>query len=198
MGRNPFVHPTAIVEPDVKIGAGTKVWHHAHVREGARIGRNCVLGKCVYVDKNVRIGNGVKLQNRVSVYEGVTIEDDVFVGPHTTFTNDLYPRSFNKKWERMSTLVKKGASIGANSTILCGITIGKYAMVGAGSVVTKDVPDYALVLGNPARLVGFVCVCGKRVEFEREGRKYVTLRCNSCGRKIKVKKEVWLEVEKKS
>lgn len=157
-----FVHPTAEVEGS--IGKNTKVWHQAQVCKGASIGKNCVLGKSVYIGPNVQIGNGVKIQNRVSVFEGVTIEDEVFVGPHTTFTNDRYPRAFNSNWKIIPTVVKKGASIGANATILCGITIGAFAMIAAGSVVTQNVPGFTLVRGNPAKIIGKVDKQGKLVE----------------------------------
>jgi UDP-2-acetamido-3-amino-2,3-dideoxy-glucuronate N-acetyltransferase len=149
-------HPTAIVESD-KVGEGTRIWHFAHIRNGSRIGRNCNIGKSVYIDRDAEIGDNVKIQNFVSVYKGVKIDDDVFIGPSATFTNDLFPRSF--LWNEahiIHTYVCKGASIGANSTIICGITIGKYAMIGAGSVVTRDVPDFALVYGNPAEIEGWV------------------------------------------
>jgi len=192
-----FVHPTAIVEEDTEIGEGTKIWHHAHVRKGAKIGKNCVLGKDVYVDTNVVIGNNVKLENRVSVFRGVTIEDDVFVGPHATFTNDLYPRAFSTNWEIVPTYVKKGASIGAGAVIICGITLGEYSMVAAGAVVTKDVPPFGLVMGVPARLKGFVCYCGKPVKkVIREDDKYVVLKCedSKCGKEIKVDKKIYKSV----
>src|SRR3989338_5798588 len=141
-----YIHPTSEVSPRAKIGHNTKIWHQAQIREDAKIGKNCNISKCVYIDFGVKIGNNVKIQNHVSVYHGVIIEDDVFIGPSAIFTNDLYPRAFIWNEERLvKTRVKKGASIGANSTIICGITIGKYSMIGAGSVVTKDVPDYALV-----------------------------------------------------
>jgi len=156
-------HPTAVVE-DAEIDEGTSIWHFAHIREGARIGRNCNVGKSAYVDTGVVIGDNVKIQNFVSIYHGVQIEDDVFIGPSATFTNDLYPRAF--RWSDdllVSTRVCRGASIGANATIICGITIGRYAMIGAGSVVTCDVPPHGLVIGNPARLSGFVCFCGRKL-----------------------------------
>jgi len=159
-----FVHPTAIVEEGVELGAGAKIWHHSHIRRGARIGANCNIGKNVYVDFDVSVGNGSKIQNNVSVYHGVTIGRDVFVGPSAVLTNDLMPRAAIWSDERLvKTLVEDGASIGANATIVCGITIGRYAMIGAGSVVTRDVPAYALVYGNPARIHGAVCECGKRL-----------------------------------
>src|SRR3989344_3870623 len=166
-----MIHETAIVEEGSLVGQNTSIWHHSHVRKGARIGNSCVLGKNVYVDTGVIIGNKVKIQNNVSVYDGVILEDGVFVGPHVSFTNDLIPRAVNidgslKKendWEIKKTLVKKGASIGTSSVILPGLTIGEFAMIGAGSVVTKSIPDYGLVLGVPAKLVGYVCKCGKKI-----------------------------------
>jgi len=161
--NNIFIHETAEVSDKAVIGKGTKVWNLAQVRENAVIGENCVISKNVYVDFNVKIGNGVKLQNNVNVYHGVELEDDVFIGPSATFTNDIYPRAFNSDFEVVKTLVKKGASIGANTTIVCGTIIGEYAMVGSGSVITKDVKSYNLVVGNPGRVIGYVCKCGKRL-----------------------------------
>ncbi len=185
-----FIHPTAIVEEGARIGEGTRIWHFVHIRKGAKIGKNCNIGKGVYIDVNVEIGNNVKIQNFVSIYRGVKIEDDVFIGPHATFTNDLYPRSFNEDWELVPTLVKKGASIGANATIVCGITIGEYAMIGAGAVVTKDVPPFGLVYGNPARLRGFVCYCGRRLEEKvKEEENYLVFRCSYCGKEVKIRRE---------
>ncbi len=185
-----FVHPKAVVEPGAEIGEGTKVWHFAHVREGARIGRNCILGKDVYVDAGVSIGDGVKIENGVSVFRGVTIEDEAFIGPHVAFTNDKYPRSFSTDWEVVPTLVRRGASVGANATIVCGVTIGEYAMVAAGSVVTRDVPPHGLVAGNPARLIGFVCYCGRPLTGEpREEGDALVYRCGSCGREVRVQRE---------
>ena len=158
--KNIFIHESAEVSPEAKIGAGTKIWNQAQVRENARIGQNCVISKNVYVDKNVCIGDRVKVQNNVNIYDGVTVEDDVFLGPSMTFTNDLFPRSFNDEWNLAETTVKRGASVGANCTILCAVTIGEYALIGAGSTVTKDVPAHALMVGNPARQIGWVCECG--------------------------------------
>ncbi|PKP54474.1 MAG: N-acetyltransferase [Candidatus Altiarchaeales archaeon HGW-Altiarchaeales-3] len=159
------IHKTAEVSKEAKIGKGTGIWHQAQVRENAEIGENCNIGKGVYVDFGVKIGNNCKIQNYVSIYHGVEIEDDVFIGPSVTFTNDLYPRAFIWNEEKVSrTRVKKGASIGANSTIICGITIGEYAMIGAGSVVTKDVPDNALVYGNPAKIKGCVSKDGRIIK----------------------------------
>lgn len=187
-----FKHPTAVVESE-EVGEGTKIWHFAHIREGAKIGRNCNIGKCVYIDTRVEIGNNVKIQNFASIYRGVKIEDDVFIGPAVTFTNDLYPRAFIWGEEKIiPTLVKRGASIGANSTILCGILIGEYAMIGAGSVVTKNVPPFGLVYGNPAILKGFVCYCGKKLrDIVGEDSKKILYKC-SCGKSVEIKKE-WLK-----
>ncbi len=158
------VHETAEVAEEAEVGDGTYVWHQAQVREGARIGRNCRLGKGVYIDKNVIVGDNCKIQNGATLYDGVALGDRVFVGPHVVFTNDPYPRAQPNDWEVVPTRVKMGASLGANATILCGITIGSYAVVGAGAVVTQDVPDHALVVGNPARQRGFVCHCGRPLD----------------------------------
>ena len=159
-----FIHPSAIVDPSAQIGAGTKIWVNVQVREGARIGKNCVLSKDVYVDHGVSIGDDCKIQNSVSIYNGVTLEDGVFVGPNACFTNDRVPRARNADWQVTKTLVQRGASVGANATIVCGITIGEYAMIAAGSVVTRDVDPFALVMGNPARPVGRVDELGNRQE----------------------------------
>lgn len=157
-----FVHESSYIDEDVIIGAGTKIWHFCHIQKGARIGEKCSLGQNVNISNNVIIGNGVKIQNNVSVYEGVELEDYVFCGPSMVFTNDLTPRSKYPKGPAgyKKTLVKYGASIGANATIVCGHTIGRWAMIAAGAVVTKDVPDYALMAGVPARQIGWVCECG--------------------------------------
>ena len=166
MSNNHFVHESATVSPDSAIGNGTKVWDWAKIREGAELGADCIVGQGVYVDTGVRIGDRCKLQNGVSVYHGVTIDNDVFVGPAATFTNDKVPRAFATDWEVSPTHVESGASIGANATIVCGIRIGAYAMVAAGSVVTKDVPNHALVMGNPARIVDYVSVRGHRLHWD--------------------------------
>ena len=166
-----YIHPSAEVADDAVIGEDTKVWHLAQIRSGAQVGSECIFGRGVFVDTHVVIGNRVKVQNYVSIYDGVTIEDGVFVGPHVVFTNDKLPRAVNPDgtlksgmdWTISHTRIREGVSLGANSTIVCGITIGRWAMVGAGSVVTKDVPDFGLVVGNPARLIGYVCKCGERM-----------------------------------
>jgi acetyltransferase-like isoleucine patch superfamily enzyme len=158
-----FVHDTAIVESGVSLGEATRVWHHAHVRSGAIIGRDCSLGKNVFVDAGVRIGDRVRVQNNVSVYAGVTLADDVFVGPSAVFTNDRHPRAHGYVWEVAPTAVRRGASIGANATLVCPIEIGDWSMVSAGAVVTKDVLPHQLVVGNPARPAGWCCWCGRVV-----------------------------------
>ncbi len=194
-----YIHPTADVSGKASIGDGTFIWHHAQVREGARIGKNCIIGKGVYIDMGVRIGDNVKIQNYASVYHGVEIEDGVFIGPHVCFTNDLWPRAVNpdgslKKstdWVLVKTRVGRGASLGANSTIRCGITIGEWAIVGAGSVVTRDVPPYGLVFGNPARLRGFVCPCGKRVAEYSRTENSVIARCLQCGHELTIPRADW-------
>jgi UDP-2-acetamido-3-amino-2,3-dideoxy-glucuronate N-acetyltransferase len=160
----PLIHPTAEVEDGAEVGAGTRVWHFAHVRSGARIGERCVLGKSVFVDSGVVIGAGCRIQNFVSIYSGVSpFEDDVFVGPSAVFTNDRCPRASGGEWNRLPTLVRMGSSIGPNATVLCGLTIGGLAVVGAGAVVTADVEPHRLVVGNPAKPVGWVCRCGRGV-----------------------------------
>lgn len=162
---NYSVHESAFIDDDVEIGEGTTIWHVSHVMRHSRIGKNCRIGQNVVVGPNVCVGNGVKIQNNVSVYEGVTLEDDVFCGPSMVFTNVYNPRSEIRRMDDLRpTLVRRGATLGANCTIICGITIGQYAFVGAGAVVTRDVPDYALVVGNPARIVGWMCACGNRIE----------------------------------
>lgn len=159
-----FKHASSDVSSGAEIGSGTKVWNNAQIRETSVIGKNCIISKDVYVDVNVVIGDGCKIQNSVSVYDGVEIEDDVFVGPNVAFTNDKVPRAFNSDWKITKTKVCKGASLGANSTIVCGIEIGEYAMVAAGAVVTKSVEPYSLVAGNPARVIGKIDQLGNRIE----------------------------------
>lgn len=178
MSKNNFIHPTAIVEISLPAGAGIVVWQHAVIQDGVQIGNACKIGANSFIEKNVSIGSRVTIKNNVAIYTGVTIEDDVFLGPSCVFTNVINPRSFiSRKNEFMQTLIKHGATIGANATILCGHTVGRYAMVGAGSVVTKDVPDYALVIGNPAGVKGYVCECGCTLE-KREAIFY----CKNCNK----------------
>lgn len=168
--KNYFAHETAVLDEGCRIGDGTRIWHFTHVMAEAFVGKNCVLGQNVMVANRVTIGDNVKIQNNVSVYEGVTCEDNVFLGPSVVFTNVINPRAFiERKHEFRPTLVKTGASIGANATIVCGHTIGQYALVGAGAVVTHDVPDYALVTGNPARQTGWVSEYGCRLSFDNNG-----------------------------
>ena len=160
-----FVHESSYVDNDVRIGDGTKIWHFCHIQQGARIGRNCSLGQNVNIGNNVRIGNGVRIQNNVSIYEGVELEDNVFCGPSCVFTNVNTPRAhFPVHGVYTKTLIREGASLGANSTVVCGHTVGRSAMVAAGAVVTQDVKDHALVAGVPARQIGWVCECGRRLD----------------------------------
>ncbi len=182
-----FIHETAEVSKGAKVGAGTKIWNQAQVREKATIGKNSIIGKSSYIDVNVIIGNNVKIQNFVSVYDGVTLKDNVFIGPSVTFTNDLYPRatSTSRAWSK--TLVKEGASIATGAIVICGNTLGKHCMVGAGSVVTRDIPDYGLAYGNPARLKGFVCECGRKLsEIIKRNNLDILYKCSCCGKEIRI------------
>jgi len=175
---NYFCHESAYIDQPVQIGEGTKIWHFAHVMANAKIGRNCIIGQNVSIAGNVVIGNNVKIQNNVSVYDNVILEDDVFCGPSMVFTNVFNPRSHvSRKHEYRDTIVKRGVSIGANATVVCGHTIGEYAFVGAGAVVTRDVPPYALVYGNPAKPHGWICQCGVKLP-EGQGQ----LLCQNCGK----------------
>jgi UDP-2-acetamido-3-amino-2,3-dideoxy-glucuronate N-acetyltransferase len=189
-----FKHESAYVDEPSEIGEGTKVWHFSHIQSGAKIGKNCVFGQNVNVGSNVTIGKNCKIQNNVSVYEGVTLEDYVFCGPSMVFTNILDPRckypQVGAKYY-IKTLVKEGASLGANCTIVCGNTIGKNAMVAAGSVVTKDVPDFALMVGTPARVVGWMSEAGRRLKFDDEGNAY----CEKSNKKYKLENNKVIEVE---
>jgi UDP-2-acetamido-3-amino-2,3-dideoxy-glucuronate N-acetyltransferase len=192
--KNYFVHESSYVDDNVEIDEGTKIWHFSHVQSGSRIGKKCSLGQNVNIGNNVTIGNNVKIQNNVSVYEGVELEDYVFCGPSMVFTNILNPRSeFPQRGAEfyIKTLVKKSASLGANSTIVCGITIGKYAFVAAGAVVTKDIPDYGLVMGTPARLKAWMCACGKeKLALSLDPNSEETAQCPACGRKYKKTKMI--------
>jgi UDP-2-acetamido-3-amino-2,3-dideoxy-glucuronate N-acetyltransferase len=168
---NYFVHPSSIIDDNCQIGEGTKIWHFSHIMSGAVIGNNCNLGQNVVVSPKVVLGNNVRVQNNVSIYEGVICEDDVFLGPSVVLTNVINPRSaVSRKEEFKTTLIKKGASIGANATIVCGHTIGEYAFIGAGAVVTKDVPAYALIVGNPGRQTGWMSEQGQKLEFDENGK----------------------------
>ena len=176
-----FVHPTAIVDEGAEIGEGTKIWHFTHIMAGARIGENCILGQNVFIGSGAILGDNIKVQNNVSIYDGTVLEDDVFCGPSMVFTNVFNPRSFiSRKKEFRKTLVRKGATIGANVTVICGNTIGQYAFIGAGAVVTKDVPDHALVYGNPGKVKGWICQCAEEITF-RSGKAV----CHACGKKYK-------------
>lgn len=181
--NNYFVHESSYVDDDVKIGNGTKIWHFCHIQSGAVIGENCSFGQNVNVSNHVKIGNGVKVQNNVSIYEGVELKDYVFCGPSMVFTNDLTPRAKYPKGSKgyKKTILKEGATIGANATIICGHTIGKWAMIAAGAVVTKDVPDYAVMAGNPARQIGWICECGELLRGKFE--------CGNCHRKYVIEKD---------
>ena len=222
MQENVRIHPTAEVSPRAEVGTGSAIWHQAQIRDGAHLGRNCIVGKGAYIDFDVQIGDNVKIQNGVSVYHGVTIEDGVFVGPHACLTNDKLPRAVNPDgslkdaddWAVSPILVREGAAIGAHAVVLPGVTIGRWAMIGAGAVVTRDVPDYGLAWGSPARLRGFVCPCGERLgEGERESRgagehgskedkgtrgqgegEMMVLQCQKCDREIKVRRVDWERV----
>jgi UDP-2-acetamido-3-amino-2,3-dideoxy-glucuronate N-acetyltransferase len=174
-----FAHPTAIVDPGAQVGDGTRIWHFCHISPGARLGRDCVLGQNVYVG-NVSVGNRVKIQNNVSLYDGVELEDGVFCGPSCVFTNVINPRAeIERKQEFRPTRVRRGVTIGANATVLCGITLGEYAFVGAGAVVTRDVVPYAMVIGTPARRAGWMCACGVKLN---DG-----LACGACGKRYEKK-----------
>ena len=177
-----FIHESSFVDKNVQIGDGTKIWHFSHILSNVNIGKNCIIGQNVCIGPNVNIGSNVKIQNNVSVYQGVTLEDDVFCGPSMVFTNVNIPRSAHpkKRDEYLKTLVKKGSTIGANSTIVCGITLGKYCFVGAGSVVTRDIPDHAMVYGVPSEIHGWICECGNKIVLDKK-----ESICNKCGKTFK-------------
>ena len=177
-----FVHESSYVDEPCEIGEGTKVWHFSHIMKDSKIGKNCNIGQNVVISPGVTLGENVKVQNNVSVYTGVICEDDTFLGPSCVFTNVINPRSFiERKEEYKQTIVKKGASIGANATIVCGYDIGSYSFIGAGAVVTKDIPDYALVVGNPAKIIGYVCECGNRLD--ENNKEY---KCTICDKEYKI------------
>lgn len=186
-----FAHESAFVDEGAQIGEGTTIWHVSHILKNSKVGKNCRIGQNVVIGPSVTVGDGVKIQNNVSVYEGVTLEDHVFCGPSMVFTNVYNPRSEIRRMDEVRpTLVRRGASLGANCTIVCGVTIGAYAFVGAGAVVTRDVPDYGLVVGNPGRLVGWMCVCGNRLEFNGDGAGL----CSACGHRYRRERSrVWAE-----
>jgi UDP-2-acetamido-3-amino-2,3-dideoxy-glucuronate N-acetyltransferase len=176
-----FAHPTAVVDQPCVIGAGTRIWHFSHVMASARIGERCNIGQNVVVSPGCSVGSNVKIQNNVSIYTGVTVEDDVFLGPSMVFTNVINPRAFiERKHEYRETLIRRGASVGANATIVCGVTLGEFCMVGAGAVVTRDVPAYATVYGNPARVHGYTCWCG--IQLEAAAGAAGRYACADCGR----------------
>ena len=201
--HNVRIHSTADASDSAEIGEGTSIWHQCQIRERARIGQNCILGKGVYVDAGVIVGSNVKIQNYVSIFDGVTIEDGVFIGPHVCFTNDNLPRAINPngtlkaadEWEAGDILVKYGASLGANATLLPEVTVGRWAMVGSGAVVTRDVPDYGLVVGNPARLIGFVCPCGHRLAAGGTEGSVMHATCSDCNATINIPLPTWRKVQ---
>jgi len=193
-----FVHPSATVEEDVQIGKGSKIWHLAQVRHGSKIGQDCVIARNVFIDFDSQIGNNVKIQNHAIVYHQAIIEDGVFVGPNVCFTNDRLPRAINPDgtlksaddWEVSKIQIKKGASIGGHSVLTPGVTIGKFALIGAGSVVSKDVPDFALIYGNPAKIKGFVCRCGKKIKSFFKKRDFVEGKCD-CSLTVEIDKKAY-------
>ena len=190
--ENYFLHPSSFVDENVSVGDGTKIWHYSHILNNTKIGKHCVLGQNVAAGPDVEIGAGCKIQNNVSLYKGVVLEDGVFCGPSCVFTNVYTPRAFiERKNEFLTTRIKKGASLGANSTIVCGVTVGRYAFVGAGAVVKKDVVDYALIVGVPARQIGWVCKCGVTLKFNKKNH----ARCERCGSEYKCSGKKINEVE---
>jgi acetyltransferase-like isoleucine patch superfamily enzyme len=202
MNKDVRIHPTADVSDRARIGAGTSIWHQCQIREDAQIGEHCIIGKGVYVDVGVRIGDNVKVQNYVSIYHGVEIDDGVFVGPHVCFTNDNLPRAINPDgslkaaddWELGRVRVKRGAALGANATLLPKVTVGEWALVGSGAVVTQDVPDHGLVVGNPARLIGFVCACGRRLAAGERVGETMRARCSECENVVDIPLNLWRQI----
>ena len=180
-----FVHPTAIVDEGAEIGDNSKIWHFSHIRNTAKLGKNVIIGKSSYIDEKVVVGNDVKIQNLVSIYQGVTIGNEVFIGPHVVFTNDLYPRA-QGSWEITPTTIENGVSVGANATVICGVSLGENCFVAAGAIVTKDVQAHALVGGNPARLLGYVCKCARRILDKSSPPGNYELVCKHCNRSIEI------------
>lgn len=202
--QNYFIHPTALVEDGVKIGKGTKIWHFAQVRGGTVLGENCIIGNSVFIDTDSQIGNNCKIQNHAIVYHQALIADGVFIGPNVCFTNDKRPRAINPDgtiksaddWEVNTIKIGKGAAIGGHSTLTPGVTIGQWAMAGSGSVITKDVPDFALVYGNPAKIHGFVCRCGEKLEnIIKKDRKNVVFSCG-CGQVVTISRKIYKKINK--
>lgn len=192
INNNFFVHESSYVDEPCQIGEGTHIWHFSHIMKNCIIGNNCNIGQNVVISPEVVLGNNVKIQNNVSVYTGVIAEDDVFMGPSCVFTNVINPRSHvSRKNEYRETRLGRGCSLGANCTIVCGHNVGKYALVGAGSVVTKDVPDYAIVVGNPAKVIGYICTCGNKMTFDSEGNAI----CTSCGKNYKINNLIVEEIK---
>ncbi len=199
-----FVHKTAIIEDNVEIGDGTKIWHQSQIRKGSKLGKNCIVGKAVFIDFDSQIGENVKIQNNAILYHQAIIEDGVFVGPNVCLANDKLPRAINPDgtlksgddWEVSKTLIKKGAAIGASSVITPGVTVGSWAMAGSGSVITKDIPEHALVYGNPARIHDFVCKCGKKLQKIGENDDDIVTKC-SCGEEIIIPKNIYQLREEK-
>ena len=183
---NYIAHPTAEISSRAKIGEGTRIWNNAHIREEVQIGKDCVISKDVYIDKGVVIGDGVKIQNGVSVYQGVTLEDGVFVGPNATFTNDFRPRALSEHWEVVPTRLRKGSSVGANATVMCGVTLGEYSMIAAGTVITVDTLPYGLYIGNPARLKGFVSRSGYELTVIEAQSEALLLKCEKTGEQLRI------------
>lgn len=198
-----YIHKTAEVSSEAKIGQGTKIWNDTQVREKTKIGQNCILGKNVYIDKGVEIGSNCKVQNNASIFQGARLEEGVFIGPNVILANDKNPRAINpsgslKKetdWKVGEVLIKKGASVGASSVILPQVTVGQFATIGAGSVVTRNIPDFGLVYGNPARLCGFVCRCGHKARKIKEEGKKVVLKCQKCKGTFKIDKNIYDQIK---
>jgi UDP-2-acetamido-3-amino-2,3-dideoxy-glucuronate N-acetyltransferase len=195
MKKHYFSHETACIDDGAEIGAGTKIWHFSHVMPDSKLGEKCNLGQNVVISPGCVIGNNVKIQNNVSVYTGVTLEDDVFCGPSMVFTNVINPRShIERKDEYKKTLVGRGATIGANATVICGYSLGQYCFIGAGTVVTGDVPDYALIVGNPGRLRGYVCTCGDKLDIAADEISKVESICGSCNKRFAKKAGIVMEL----